>query len=116
MTTWSPTRVTGTLRRIDAAARAVADVEARQVDLDLVAVDRQQRVDPVEAQVPASLALLAVAEAGGAVGDLRAVGGQHDGLPLRVLAPLAEVGGGQEAAGDVRVAALAPASPAAADR
>ena len=94
-----------------AAAGSVADVEAGEGDLDvpLGAIDqRQDRVDAVEPQVPPTLALLSVAEADRPVGDRRLTGGrvEEDRLPVGVLAPLAEVGGGQEPPGDADSVAL----------
>ena len=74
------------------AARAVADVEARQRDLDGLARGGRAASAPDRApprpQVPAALALLAVAEADRAVGHGRPPGRavEHDRLPVGVLA------------------------------
>ncbi len=96
----------------DAAALGLADVETRQVELDELVVgaeQREPRSDVAELEVPVAGALLAPAVADGAVGHGELAGGvvEDDGLPLGVLGRLADVGGAEEAVGDVRAVALA---------
>ena len=96
----------------DPAALGLADVEARQVELDQLVVrpeEREPRGDVAELQVPVAGALRAPAVADRAVGHGRLAGGvvEHDGLPLGVLGLLTQVARAQEAVGDVGPVALA---------
>ena len=71
-------------------------------------MQREHRVEVAEPQVPAALALLAVAEADRAVRDRRARRSRRRARPAssRRARSVAEVGGHQEAARDVRAVAL----------
>jgi hypothetical protein len=94
-----------------AAAGSIAGVEARERDVDgglVAAIHAQHRVQVPQTQVPAALALVAVAEPDRAVRDRRRAGDgvQHDGLPVGVLARVADVGGHQEPPRDMRAVAL----------
>ena len=111
MVTRRPPRGARARRGASRATRTVADVEARQRDLDrllVTPVQRQQRIEVAEPQVPAALALLAVAESRRSVRDRRLArdGVEDHRLPVGMLALVAEIGGHQEATGHTRAVTL----------
>ena len=97
---------------VRASALGVADVEARQLDLDELVMAWQKgecRLGVLELEVPLSHPLLAPAEPDRSVRDYWLASPLVDehGLPLGVLARVAEVRRAQEAVRDPRVSSLA---------